>query len=161
MAVNKGYANEDCLKLDDNGNYFDTKQKLFKNTEPYYDGLFGVNDLVSKAFVDAEIAKLPKAPSVDDLLKLDGSRAMTGNLDMGDNTITGIKSSAVDNVALTVGGTKATYFPLSGGRVMQGNLNRGKKVLLILNLLLKLTLHNQLKIMKLLTSVISILKEES
>lgn len=73
-----------------------------KNTEPYYDGLFGDNDLVSKAFVGAEITKVSKAPSVDDLLKLDGSRSMTGNLDMGDHTITGIRSSSADNAALTV-----------------------------------------------------------
>ena len=92
MAVNKAYVNEHFLKLDDNGNYFDLKQKVNKNTEPFYDGLFSDNDLVSKALVDAEIAKLPKAPSTSDLLKLDGTRAMTGNLEMGDHTITGIRS---------------------------------------------------------------------
>ena len=59
---NKGYAKEHFLKLDSTNNYFDLKQKVIKNTEPFYDGLFGDNDLVSKAFVDAEIAKLPKAP---------------------------------------------------------------------------------------------------
>ena len=125
MAVNKGYANEHFLKLDSTNNYFDLKQKVIKNTEPFYDGLFGDNDSVSKAFVDAEIAKLPKAPSTSDLLKSDGTRAMTGNLKMGDNTITGIKRSAVDNAALTVGGAKATYLPLSGNRAMGGNLNLG------------------------------------
>ena len=50
---------------------------------------------------------------------------MTGNLDMGDHTIVGIRSSAVDNAALTVGGAKATYFPLLGDRSMQGNLDMG------------------------------------
>jgi len=125
MVVNKGYANEHFLKLDSNGNYFDLKQKLIKNTEPFYNGLFGNNDLVSKAFVDAEIAELPKAPSTSDLLKLDGSRATTGTLNMGDNTITGIRNSAVDNAALTVGVVKATCLPLSGNRAMQGNLNLG------------------------------------
>ena len=50
---------------------------------------------------------------------------MTGNLDMGDHTITGIRSSAADNAALTVGGAKATYLPLLGNRLMQGNLNMG------------------------------------
>jgi len=58
-------------------------------------------------------------------LKLDGSRAMIGNLNMGDDTITGIRSSAVDNAALTVGGAKSIYLPLSGNRGMQGNLNVG------------------------------------
>jgi len=74
MAGNKSYANEPFLKLDDNGNYFDLKLKVIKNTEPYYDGLFGDNDLVSKAF-----DLVSKGPSTSDLLKLDGSRAMTGN----------------------------------------------------------------------------------
>ena len=50
---------------------------------------------------------------------------MTGNLDMGDNPIIGIQSSSQDNAALTVGGAKATYFPLTGDRSMQGNLNMG------------------------------------
>ena len=81
------------------------------------------NDLVSKAFVQTEIAKLPKPAT--DLLKLDGSKAMIGNLDMGDHTITGIRSSAADNAALTVGGAKATYLPLLGNRSMLGNLNMG------------------------------------
>ena len=50
---------------------------------------------------------------------------MTGNLDMGDHTITEIRSSSVDNAALTVGGAKATYLPLLGDRSMQDNLNMG------------------------------------
>lgn len=50
---------------------------------------------------------------------------MTGNLNMGDHAIIGIRSSSADNAALTVGGAKATYFPLLGFRSMQGNLNMG------------------------------------
>ena len=52
---------------------------------------------------------------------------MQGNLDMGDNAITGIRtrSSSQDNAALTVGGAKAIYLPLAGNRSMQGNLNMG------------------------------------
>ena len=123
MAVNKVYVDEHFLKLDDNSNYFDLKQKVIKDTEPFYDGLFSDNDLVSKAFVDAEIAKLPKPET--DVLKLDGSRAMTGNLKMGDHTITGIRSSSQDNAALTVGASKSLYLPISGIRGMQGNLNMG------------------------------------
>ena len=122
-VVNKEYLNEKFLKKDKNDNYFDLRQKIVRNCEPYYDGLFSDNDLVSKAFVQTEIAKLPKPAT--DVLKLDGSKAMTGNLDMGDHTIIGIRSSSVDNAALTVGGAKATYFPLLGDRSMQGNLNMG------------------------------------
>ena len=51
-VVNKEYLNEKFLKVDKNGNYFDLKQNTIKNCEPYYDGLFDDNSLVSKAFVD-------------------------------------------------------------------------------------------------------------
>ena len=124
-VVNKGYLNEKFIKKTnkDGEEYFDLKQNIIKNCEPYYDGLFDNNSLVSKAFVDAEISKLPKPDT--DVLKLDGSKGMTGNLNMGDNAIIGIRSSAVDDSALTVGGAKATYFPLLGNHSMQGNLNMG------------------------------------
>ena len=124
-VVNKEYLNENFMKkVDKDGiEYYDLKGNIIRNCEPYYDGLFTDNDLVSKKYVQTEIAKLPKPAT--DLLKLDGSKAMTGNLDMGDHTITGIRSSAADNAALTVGGAKATYFPLLGDRSMQGNLNMG------------------------------------
>ena len=69
------------------------------------------------------LSKLPKPET--DVLKLDGSRAMTGSFNMGDHPIIEIQSSSQDNSALTVGGAKATYFPLSGDRSMQGNLNMG------------------------------------
>ena len=81
-------------------------------------------DGANKKYVDDQIKAIP-AVDTSDLLKLDGSRAMTGNLQMGDHTITGIRSSAADNAALTVGGAKATYLPISGIRGMQGNLNMG------------------------------------
>ena len=124
-VVNKEYLNEKFMKKVDKGGkeYFDLRGNIVRNCEPYYDGLFTDNDLVSKAFVQTEINKLPKPAT--DVLKLDGSRGMTGNLDMGDHTITGIRSSAADNAALTVGGAKATYLPLLGNRSMQDNLNMG------------------------------------
>ena len=50
---------------------------------------------------------------------------MTGNLQMGDHTITGIRSSSQDNAALTVGASRSLYLPISGIRGMQGNLNMG------------------------------------
>ena len=85
-VVNKEYLNEKFLKVDKNGNYFNLKQNTIKNCEPYYDGLFDDNSLVSKAFVDAEISKLPKPAT--DVLKLDGSKAMTDDLNKNDNLIT-------------------------------------------------------------------------
>ena len=42
---------------------------------------------------------------------------------MGDNPIIGVRSSSQNNAALTVGGAKPTYLPLSSNRGMQGKLN--------------------------------------
>ena len=78
-VVNKEYLNQNFLKI--KGNYYDLNQKVIKNSAPHDDGSYDNNTLVSKAFVDAEIAKLPKPDT--DVLKLDGSKAMTGNLNMG------------------------------------------------------------------------------
>ena len=91
-VVNKEYLNEKFLKVDKNGNYFDLKQNTVKNCEPYYDGLFDDNSLVSKAFVDAEIVKQPK-----NVLLSDGSKDMTGNLNMGGNAIKNIKPFVEDD----------------------------------------------------------------
>ena len=49
------------------GNHYDLNQKVIKNSAPYDDGSYDNNTLVSKAFVDAEIAKIPKAAT--DVLK--------------------------------------------------------------------------------------------
>ena len=54
-VVNKEYLNEKFLKVDKDGNYFNLNQNTIKNCEPYYDGLFDDNSLVSKAL---EILKL-------------------------------------------------------------------------------------------------------
>ena len=56
-AVDKEYLNSKFLKKDKDGHFFDLKQKVIKNTEPYYDGLFQDNDLVSKKYVNQEKAK--------------------------------------------------------------------------------------------------------
>ena len=82
-----------------------------------------IADKANKSYMDAEIIKLPKPDT--NVLKLDGSKAMTGNLKMGDHAIIGIKSSSQDNSVLTIGGAKATYLPLIGDRSMQGGLNMG------------------------------------
>ena len=72
------------------GDYdFNLGGQIIKNCEPYYDGLFDDNSLVSKAFVDAEIKKIPSVAT--DVLKIDGSKAMTGALDMGNHNIINLK----------------------------------------------------------------------
>ena len=72
---------------------------MITNCEPYYNGLFDDNSLVSKAFVDAEMNKLPKPET--DVLKLDGSKAMTGNLNMGGKAINNIKEPSNGQDAAT------------------------------------------------------------
>ena len=56
-VVNKEYLNEKFLKKDKDENYYDLRGNIVRNCEPYYDGLFGDNDLVSKKYVDVENAK--------------------------------------------------------------------------------------------------------
>ena len=68
-------------------------------------------DGANKKYVDDQIKAIP---AVD-----------TSDLQMGDHTITGIRSSSADNAALTVGASKSLYLPISGIRGMQGNLNMG------------------------------------
>ena len=129
-AANKEYLRQNFLKKDENGGGdYDLKQKVIRNAEPYRDGLFNDNDLVSKAFVDAEIGKLPK-----NVLKLDGSLPMRGNLQIGDHTITGIRSSSQDNAALTVGGAKSLYLPLGGNKGMEGALNMAKNSIITIKI---------------------------
>ena len=50
---------------------------------------------------------------------------MTGNLNMGDNAILGVRSSSANNSVITVGVAKATYLPLNSDKAMQGDLNMG------------------------------------
>ena len=89
-VVNKQYLNTHFLKIMGKGDYdFNLGGQIIKNCEPYYDGLFDDNSLVSKAFVDAKIANIPKPDT--DVLKQDGSKAMNGNLDMANNSIINLK----------------------------------------------------------------------
>ena len=89
-AVNKEYLITHFLKIIGKGDYdFNLGGQIIKNCEPYYDGLFDDNSLVSKAFVDAEIKKIPSVAT--DVLKIDGSKAMTGALDMANNSIINLK----------------------------------------------------------------------
>ena len=112
-VINKEYVNSNFLKkIDKNGReYYDLKQNIIKNCEPYYDGLFDNNSLVSKAFVDDKISKLDT-----DFFKLDGSKAMTGALNMNNNEIKNLKypqpsdasyAASVDFVNNTIGGNNA------------------------------------------------------
>ena len=96
-AVNKRYVNTNFLKT--KGYDFDLNQKVIKNSAPYDDGSYDDNTLVSKAYVEDMINKLPKADT--DVLKLDGSKAMTGALNMNNNEIKNLKDPVNDQDAGT------------------------------------------------------------
>ena len=127
-VVNKEYLNQNFLKI--KGNDYDLNQRVIKNSAPHDDGSYDNNTLVSKAFVDAEIAKLPEPDT--DVLKLDGSKAMTDALDMGNNEIKNLKDPVNNQDA----GTKkyidaeisklpkpdTDVLKLDGSKAMQGNL---------------------------------------
>ena len=95
--VNKEYLNQNFLKI--KGNDYDLNQQVIKNSAPHDDGSYDNNTLVSKAFVDAEIAKIPKQQQ--NVLLLDGSKAMTSALDMNNNEIKNLKDPINDQDAGT------------------------------------------------------------
>ena len=93
-VVNKEYLNENFMKkVDKDGReYYDLKQNVIKNCEPYYDGLFSNDtDIVSKAYVDKVVS------NVSGNLPLDGSKPMIGNIDMGGFTIKNVKPFVEDD----------------------------------------------------------------
>ena len=126
-VVNKEYLNEKFIKkVDKDGReYYDLKGNIIRNCEPYYDGLFTDNDLVSKKYVQVENAKQDNAIKnisttsayntnlitalqtgkadqsyVDDnFLNLDGSKSMTGNLNTDGNYIDGLPELVEDDTS--------------------------------------------------------------
>ena len=78
-----------------------------------------MNDAANKGYVLQQVGNV----DLTAYLKRDGTQSMTGNLQMGDNTITGIRSSSRDDAAITNGGAKSLYLPLSGNKGMEGILN--------------------------------------
>ena len=127
-VVNKEYLNENFLKKVDKGGreYYDLKQIVIKNSAPHDDGSYDNNTLVSKAFMDAEISKLPKPDT--DVLKLDGSKAMTGNLNMNNNEIKNLKypqpsdvgyAAPVDYVNATIAGNNTVISNIIDARLQE------------------------------------------
>ena len=81
---------------------------------------------VNKNYVDGEITKIDSTP----FLKLDGTRAMTGNLDMGDHSIQKVGEPVnSDDVATKnyvnseIGHISTPFLKLDGTRAMTGILN--------------------------------------
>ena len=84
---------------------------------------------VNKNYVDGEISKIPGTDS-SPFLKIDGSRAMTGNLDMGDHSIQKVGDPVnSDDVATKnyvdaeIGYISTPFLKLDGTRAMTGVLN--------------------------------------
>ena len=89
-------------------------KKLVNLADPTND-----NDAANKGYVLQQVGNV----DLTAYLKRDGTQSMTGNLQMGDHTITGIRSSSGDDAALTNSGAKSLYLPLSGNKGMEGILN--------------------------------------
>ena len=89
-------------------------KKLVNLADPTND-----NDAANKGYVLRQVGNV----DLSDYLRRDGTQSMTGNLQLGHHTITGIRSSSGDDAALTNGGAKSLYLPLSGNKGMQGILN--------------------------------------
>ena len=126
-VVNKEYLNEKFMKkVDKDGReYYDLKGDIIRNCEPYYDGLFTDNDLVSKKYVQVENAKQDNAIKnisttsayntnlitalqtgkadqsyVDDnFFNLDGSKSIKGNLNTDGNYIDGLPELVEDDTS--------------------------------------------------------------
>ena len=84
---------------------------------------------VNKNYVDGEISKIPGTDS-SPFLKIDGSRAMTGNLDVGDHSIQKVGDPVnSDDVATKyyvdaeIGYISTPFLKLDGTRAMTGVLN--------------------------------------
>ena len=89
-------------------------KKLVNLADPTND-----NDAANKGYVLSQVGNV----DLTAYLRRDGTQSMTGNLQMGDHTITGIRSSSGDDAALTNGGAKSLYLPFSGNKGMEGILN--------------------------------------
>ena len=84
---------------------------------------------VNKNYVDGEISKIP-GTDTSPFLKIDGSRAMTGNLDMGDHSIQKVGDpvnsddvATKNYVGAEIGYISTPFLKLDGTRAMTGVLN--------------------------------------
>ena len=116
QPATKEYTEKDFLRRTGNEttDYNADSKKIVDLSPPTDD-----NNAANEGYVLQQVGNV----DLSDFLRRDGSQSMTGNLQMGDNTITGIRSSSGDDAALTNGGAKSLYLPLAGNKGMQGILN--------------------------------------
>ena len=126
QVTNKGYCDYNFLNRQ-NGGVLMGPLSMNRND------LTGIPDApkfgysaVNKNYVDGEITKIDTTP----FLKLDGTRAMTGNLDMGDHSIQKVgEPENSDDVATKnyvdaeIGYISTPFLKLDGTRAMTGVLN--------------------------------------
>ena len=126
QVTNKGYCDYNFLNRQ-NGGVLMGPLSMNRND------LTGIPDTpkfgysaVNKNYVDGEITKIDTTP----FLKLDGTRAMTGNLDMGDHSIQKVGEPVnSDDVATKnyvnaeIGHISTPFLKLDGTRAMTGILN--------------------------------------
>ena len=98
QATNKGYCDYNFLSRQKGG-------VLMSSLSMNQNDLFEIPDTpkfgsstVNKSYVEGEIAKIPQGSNSDTLsfLKLDGSRAMSGNLDMDNHKISNVVNPEFD-----------------------------------------------------------------
>ena len=129
QVTNKGYCDYNFLNRQKGG-------VLMGPLSMNRNDLIGIPDApkfgysaVNKNYVDGEISKIP-GTDTSPFLKIDGSRAMTGNLDMGDHSIQKVGDPAnSDDVATKnyvdaeIGYISTPFLKLDGSRAMTGILN--------------------------------------
>ena len=129
QGVNKGYCDYNFLNRQKGG-------VLMGPLSMNRNDLTGIPDTpkfgysaVNKNYVDGEISKIP-GTDTSPFLKIDGSRAMTGNLDMGDHSIQKVGDPVnSDDVATKnyvdaeIGYISTPFLKLDGTRAMTGVLN--------------------------------------
>ena len=129
QVTNKGYCDYNFLNRQSGG-------VLMSPLSMNRNDLTGIPDTpkfgysaVNKNYVDGEISKIP-GTDTSPFLKIDGSRAMTGNLDMGDHSIQKVidpvNSDDVANknyVDAEIGYISTPFLKLDGTRAMTGILN--------------------------------------
>ena len=129
QVTNKGYCDYNFLNRQSGG-------VLMGSLSMNRNDLTGIPDTpkfgysaVNKNYVDGEISKIP-GTDTSPFLKIDGTRAMTGNLDMGDHSIQKVGDPVnSDDVATKnyvdaeIGYISTPFLKLDGTRAMTGVLN--------------------------------------
>ena len=129
QVMNKGYCDYNFLNRQSGG-------VLMGPLSMNRNDLTGIPDTpkfgysaVNKNYVDGEISKIP-GTDTSPFLKIDGSRVMTGNLDMGDHSIQKVSDPVnSDDVATKnyvdaeIGYVSTPFLKLDGTRAMTGILN--------------------------------------